>query len=119
RRKIRCRACRQGESRPARDHEFVGIPSPSATILAHQPLGHRQHRPNPGASTHLQGREPGRAEERKELSHHAPDSRNPTETGIPVEPEISISRCPESRDSGASGTKPPSPSAGSPTPTNG
>ncbi len=43
RRKIRCSACRQGESCPARDHEFVGIPSPPATILAHQPLGNRQH----------------------------------------------------------------------------
>src|SRR4029434_2250104 len=79
-----CSACRQGESCPARDHEFVGIPSPPATILAHQPLGNRQHRPNPGASTNVQGREPGRAEEPKELSYYASDSRNPAKTGIPL-----------------------------------
>ena len=43
RRKIRCSACRQGESCPAREHDFVGIPSSLATILAHQPVGNRQY----------------------------------------------------------------------------
>src|SRR5205823_1610175 len=79
---------RQGESCPARDHEFVGIPSPPATILAHQPRGNRQHRPDPGASTYVQGRERGRAQKRKELSHHASDPRDSAKTRIPVEPEL-------------------------------
>ncbi len=32
------------------------------------------------------------SEERKQVSHHAPYSRNPAKTGIPLEPEISLSR---------------------------